>query len=327
VKAAFPLALFAALSFAAPASSAETLSQYQAVVDAARNQLQAAAKGGDVEGTLRAVAQRLQRIGSVQLPSGEQVKVDNSVLLTQVESGGAAGYEAAIRKLDSLSQALSLYSRSERAAALGPSPEQAAVAADRVLQRREFRRSVLERGRFDLVRALMRVVERIFSAAGKAAGVVGWLVLALSALGFVAMTVSHVLRLVRSRPAPERGSAAAPLLIGGTEPISQDDTLANAERAAKSGDYRNALRSLYQGMLLLLSGLGLIRYEKATTNWEYVRAVRATDVEAEKILAAATLLFERRWYGLAPATAVDYSLLMDNYDALRHAAQTRRPRQ
>lgn len=321
VKALSVLLLFC---MAAPCA-AEPLATYERRLLSLKQELEVATKAGRTKEAVRAAKESLGRVAKVSLPSGEEVVVDNSALAAELEAylggqgqGKGEGVESIARKMDSLSGAVSLYREAERGQAMGPSSGQAMGTVKEVLGRREFRQGVAEKGWSGLVRLLWRVLARISEAMGRTGRFVGWALLLLGAVGLAAMTVSLVLKIAGAGGISLRGRPEETLQRARDEGLtSSEEALLRAEDAAKRGDYREALRCLYRGLLLLLAEQGLVKYGEATTNWEYVGALRLSAAEYEPILVKSTTLFERRWYGLVPATAADYADLTRTLESLR----------
>lgn len=84
------------------------------------------------------------------------------------------------------------------------------------------------------------------------------------------------------------------------------DLLAEAERLARTGDVRGAIRKAYIALLCELSDRNIIRLAQHKTNRDYLEAVR----ERAKLFQAMRPLtqnFERHWYGFEAATEEDWS--------------------
>lgn len=125
-----------------------------------------------------------------------------------------------------------------------------------------------------------------------------------------------------------RAARARPLTMDETEAALVDardtDSLhALAERKAREGDYRLALRFIYLALLVALDTGGVLRFDRSRTNWEYLRALRASGREdVYQAMTPLTREFDRVWYGLARADAADYARALSQYEALQAAAQT-----
>jgi hypothetical protein len=96
---------------------------------------------------------------------------------------------------------------------------------------------------------------------------------------------------------------------------SAADLIAEAERLARAGDVRAAIRKAYIAVLCELGDRKLIRLAQHKTNRDYLMSVRDR-AELYGALTPLTHGFERHWYGFAPASASDW----EQYRALCNAA-------
>jgi hypothetical protein len=92
---------------------------------------------------------------------------------------------------------------------------------------------------------------------------------------------------------------------------SAADLLAEAERLARAGELRGAIRKAYIAVLCELGDRKLIRLAQHKTNRDYLNSVRDRG-DLYVSLRPLTQDFERHWYGFAPATTSDW----DEYRAL-----------
>lgn len=133
----------------------------------------------------------------------------------------------------------------------------------------------------------------------------------LTAAAYVALAVAilFVLALLArwfvERPqaedaAPAAPAAATPLTASATENAldhSADEWERFAAEWLSRGDVRQAVRALYLATLVHLHREGLIEYDRALTNWAYVRHFRGGDA-GRNHLRALTRVFDAAWYGL-----------------------------
>jgi hypothetical protein len=84
------------------------------------------------------------------------------------------------------------------------------------------------------------------------------------------------------------------------------DLLSEAERLARSGDLRGAMRKAYIAVLCELGERKILRLAPHRTNRDYLRALRdhASLLHTVQPITAA---YERHWYGLIPANDADWS--------------------
>ena len=88
-----------------------------------------------------------------------------------------------------------------------------------------------------------------------------------------------------------------------------------AEAAARKGDFEQAMRYLYMALLRHFDRTGVLPYQRARTNWEYVDALRGkTDLIAD--FQPLTLAVDRVIYGRDPADATAYETCTGLVDRL-----------
>lgn len=100
--------------------------------------------------------------------------------------------------------------------------------------------------------------------------------------------------------------------------VEPEPWLQEATARANAGDYRGAVRALFIAGLMQMDRAGLIRFERARTNGDYLRAVRRQGARAvyEQLLPFARG-FERIWYGDASADESDYRQARADYGELQ----------
>ncbi|HYH86293.1 MAG TPA: DUF4129 domain-containing protein [Pyrinomonadaceae bacterium] len=86
------------------------------------------------------------------------------------------------------------------------------------------------------------------------------------------------------------------------------DLLDAAERLARAGDLRGAIRKAYIALLCELGDRGIIRLEQHKTNRDYLQAVRrAAPQSLYTEMLPLTFNFELHWYGLQDASETDWT--------------------
>lgn len=124
-----------------------------------------------------------------------------------------------------------------------------------------------------------------------------------------------------------RGPRTAPLALDETEAAlvearDTDSLRALADEHARNGNYRVAFRLVYLAMLVALDTEGVLRFDRSKTNWEYLRALRATGRgDVYDRMTPLTRDFDRLWYGFAVAEQADYLRAVSLYNAV--AAQSK----
>jgi hypothetical protein len=126
-----------------------------------------------------------------------------------------------------------------------------------------------------------------------------WVLMGVLILALLVLSVF----VLRSRAAA-RSAAAGAAEPAGAAPRPAASPFDEAARHAALGDARTALRFLYGAVLGALDRSGAIEYEPSKTNWHYLRALPAG--ERREAFAAFTRVFDRTFYGHAPATLDDY---------------------
>jgi hypothetical protein len=101
------------------------------------------------------------------------------------------------------------------------------------------------------------------------------------------------------------GEAELEDLEEGGEILTSDSALQRAQETAQTGDFRLAVRYLYLSTLLQLEERGLLRYDRARTNREYLRSV-AHRADLSAILRDVVDVFDRTWYGFQILDAATY---------------------
>jgi hypothetical protein len=122
-------------------------------------------------------------------------------------------------------------------------------------------------------------------------------------LGAAALLVVLLVRVLKQRaaPGPTPPPAPTPLSRG-----AQPDALAQpaeawarlADRFARNGEWRLALRAAFLELLVLLHERGAIRYERQRTNGEYADAL--AHGPAGKPFGLLASAFDEAWYGNRP---------------------------
>lgn len=133
--------------------------------------------------------------------------------------------------------------------------------------------------------------------------------------GFVAVVIWYLassnIRLFRkpAKPVEEAGDEFHP------EDIFTLDYSEEIERAAKSGNYRQAVRLMYLRALRDLSDSGNIQYTHEKTNSDYLKELKDSDYYND--FARLTLDFEYTWYGKFELSAEAFSIVRRDFDNFR----------
>jgi hypothetical protein len=143
-------------------------------------------------------------------------------------------------------------------------------------------------------------------------GIGRWVLYALLALAG-ALLVALILRALflrwQERAAGKATPAAPPPLArSATENAldhSVDEWEAFAAEWLNRGDLGQAVRALYLALLVNLHQQRLIDYNRAFTNWHYVRRFAGAP-EQQQVLRSLTEVFDRAWYGRRPCSREQY---------------------
>ena len=137
--------------------------------------------------------------------------------------------------------------------------------------------------------------------------------LALAAIAYVAW--KFLPRFLQSRTVKRRDKGKARVVLG--EHLAPDQTaldiLAEAERLARSGDVRGAIRKGYIALLCELGDRKILRLAQHKTNRDYLRAV----ADRRPLYGEMQLLtnsFENHWYGYAPGSLEDWAAFRLHYE-------------
>ncbi|HEY6188304.1 MAG TPA: DUF4129 domain-containing protein [Pyrinomonadaceae bacterium] len=136
--------------------------------------------------------------------------------------------------------------------------------------------------------------------------------LALSAIAYAAWKLAP--RFIRSRGGRKRAKREARVVLG--ERLEPDQTssdiLAEAEKLARAGDIRGAIRKGYIAFLCELGDRKLLSLAQHKTNRDYLRSLsgqRPIYGEMQQL----TDSFENHWYGYAPGTDNDWAAFRLHY--------------
>lgn len=134
-------------------------------------------------------------------------------------------------------------------------------------------------------------------------------------LGFILIAgiLVYFVRGLAINLAPE---AQAPTEDSAETPLTATSAFAHAQQFANQGDYRSAVRQLYLATILQLDERGLLRYDRALTNREYLRAV-AREPQVLAALQPVVETFDRTWYGFESISRADFEAYQKQVDAVR----------
>lgn len=162
-----------------------------------------------------------------------------------------------------------------------------------------------------LIRRLLSYLKPLHPGAG--AGVSKAAQILIFALAFV--VIAYLIWRYGYKRAGKRRSVTireARVVLG--ERLAPEETaarlLAEAERLARAGDMRGAIRKAYVALLCELGDRKIIRLAQHMTNRDYLQAVRQQQQAAPQLFEKMRPLtdnFERHWYGIENATESDWA--------------------
>jgi hypothetical protein len=182
----------------------------------------------------------------------------------------------------------------------GPDKQQTKQKLEQILAQPEYSGEAKpEERRPTWLSRLLDWLSHLFDRLGIAhSGPVGVVVISALAL----LLVWAVVRLVWDVLARQRARQLAQGEGGSEHERSEDELLAQAQRAMGSGQYREAVRLRY---LALLRRLG-VPAVALQTNWQLARRVSRDWPQAGAQFKTLVLCYEDAWYGALPCGAEDY---------------------
>lgn len=262
---------------------------------------------------LHALADRLAQIDAVELPAGDVMPVDHSYLLAQLRADPPDAtriHTVAATLLDArAAQTAPVFTQAD-AAALAP-----------ILDQPTFRYDTEKRPPPAFVQRLLdawaRLLERLAGLFPGGiitvpAGAVQWITVA----AVIALAAAIAVTMARIAGEFTGDARLADDEDGDGVPLTADAALRRAQTHSTAGDYRTAVRYLYLSTLLLLEEHGVLRYDRALTNREYLRRV-AHDPTLSATLQNVVDVFDRVWYGFEPLDEVTYRRYADAVETLK----------
>ncbi|MHB9038924.1 MAG: DUF4129 domain-containing protein [Armatimonadota bacterium] len=163
-------------------------------------------------------------------------------------------------------------------------------------------------------------LSRSLSLKGEEAGRVASFVLAcIVIIAFLALLVLIIRRLSGRRWATDedyRDPHLSHYDLPSARPL-----ISEAAKLAESGDYRAAFRCVYLASLSHLDEIGVLRFERSRTNWEYLRELDRGGQDAlREQLRPLTIDFDRKFYGREECERADYLRALAVYESIASEA-------
>jgi hypothetical protein len=311
------LGIFAWLMSNPPSANAEpmALEEYLEWIDETRSLLSDLQDSPEalIRDHLADLALAWEEIDEVRLPGGEVIPLDHSYLVALMRSDPPEldrleGHLAEVRDtwevwppaLHASSDLAELEDILSRPEFIWPSSEPSAL------------QTWLEELPGKIVAFLNRLVPGRYLDVSSA---LNWVLFALGSLIFIAVLV-YALRGIYASIAPQAVSEGE---VGEVvPPASAEEALRRAELFSESEDYRSAVRYLYLSALILLEERGVMYFDSAKTNREYLRAV-AHRQDLAPLFREVIQIFDRVWYGHQHIDADNYGQYAAHVARLRKA--------
>lgn len=266
----------------------------------------AAAQRGDRLG-LEQVAPRLLETRAVRLDDGATVPVDNS-WLGEALAASDPDLPLIAERLGALLDALSR--------PIDAAPADAQQRLRDILSRPPFAREQNSNFLESLINWFLRLLDRLLAPLdGVGAGprnIMGWVLAGAGGALVLGVLLYWLLGLRRSLLREAHAAAADP-----EADLTANSALNQATTLAQSGDYRTAVRYLYLSSLLWLDEHGLLRYDRALTNREYLERLR-DNAALRAQLVPIIETFDRVWYGYATLDAESFARYRQQVEGLRN---------
>jgi len=303
------------LAAARPASPLQAQTQpssgYREAVTQALASLQTASAASDDsarDAAMQKASAALERVEPVTLPSGSVMTPDNAALIRDMRAGTLTPDEAKARltavrdALDTLQPTDSTADRAVLSAILGKPPFVQLPSS-----------SWLPAW---LTQQLDELLRRFFNGLANNLSDARFDFLGLGVLLLVVISI-FFLRHMRNNMARESTLTQAE---DDAMPGSSEAALGRAHTLALGGNYRDAVRQLYLGTLLILDERGKLRYDRTLTNRETLRAVSAHGSPAlADALRPIVDLYDRTWYGYATVAPEEFTRYQHQVEEVRNA--------
>ncbi|UCH36376.1 MAG: DUF4129 domain-containing protein [Armatimonadota bacterium] len=298
----------------AAAAQVMTPAEYGRVIGHAAQALEdAAASDQDPKPLAKAALEVMPKHAEVRSDTdGRTIKVDNTDLIRALRgqvTEGRAGIRTAAGVLRNLERNMAVESKAPPADARG--------ALERVLQRREFRPSALDKARAWFNRLAMRALLGVSRAIAylftrlHLPGIelpLGWQRFIVRAILVLCGVVAFILVVRLVMRLPLRRARSLPVAPQPLAAKSHGAWLADAEAALKAQDYRAAVRALHMAALMKLDEAGHIRYVDSRTDGRFTRALRQGGRhDLADTLSSLSTVFAAVWYGMRPAGPGEYT--------------------
>ena len=314
------------LAAATPQEYAAALGRVQAALSSQEQALEAQVISSRLPPSLVA-QQQLGPIHVVQEPGHAPALVDTSQIVTAIQTAEALkNPDDKVEALRTVSRQITVLRQALAQSPLQSDPAAVKASAREVLARPEFASDPPPPPSF--VDKIAEWLDKLFqpraaptttAAPNINPYVIRGILIAIAVAAFAVLVAVLVQAIGR------REARAKPLALDEEEAVlvearDKDSLLALAEQQAKDGDYRRAFRLVYLASLVALDTNGVLHFDRSKTNWEYLRALRASGRgDVYTALTPLTREFDQVWYGFAPTDAGQYARALSQYHALQAA--------
>lgn len=316
------------LLLAASTLAASSLLDYQERVSRAGEEIERIRHSSAEDNNINQIKSLIPKSEQVEM-QGQTVSVDNNWLYALLDSYEAeSDQQKQMAKLDEAYERL--YALDEQLqqtldAESGDAEQQRAKIRE-ILTRREYQEKsesplakLIKKVRQQIIDLIRNIYTKLINALFGQGAQASWLFrgLIIAGLGLVLIIVVRAIWRF-SRP---KKRAKKRIVLG--EEIETDvtssDLADSAVEAAKSGDFRLAIRKLYISLLYELAERNLIELEPDATNRQYLaKASRFTTLAPP--MRYLTDRFDYVWYGMFPSSEEDFSACLARYkEAVDHA--------
>ena len=188
--------------------------------------------------------------------------------------------------------------------------QRARVELEEILNTKEFRGQISQPSWWP------RLVERLLRRLPGGVGWIGALLEWLSYFAFVLVIVGICILIARRFRRSPSFTTNRNFSVESSRHTDPEIAKAQAHECFQRGEYRQAIRYLYLSLLLNLNRAGLLAYDVAKTNGEYLGEVRVSMSDGAERFASLTQFFERKWYGMEESSAGDFQQCEETFAEL-----------
>ena len=313
--------LLVVLLLAANALAASSLLDYQQRVSRAGEELERMRHSSAGDNNIGYIKSLIPRSEQVEM-QGQTIPVDNNWLYALLDS-----YEA---ESDQQKQEAKLHEAYERLYALdehlqlaleaeSEDGEQQRAKIREILARREYQEKsespltkLIKKVRQQIIDLIRNIYTKLINALFGQGAQASWLFRGLIVAGLGLVLIIVVRAIWRFKRPKKRAKKRIVLGEEIESDVTSSDLADSAVAAARSGDFRLAIRKLYISLLYELAERNLLELEPDATNRQYLAKVsRFTTIASP--MRYLTDRFDYVWYGMFPSSEEDFSTCLARY--------------